>query len=750
MRRNILKILSVILILSLLLSGCGMDLNGKDHEYNVYDLNEEKDKHQPVSDEEDDEVEILDKDDVFEEDAEEDDADDEIIEEEDEIEDEYDGLNDEDEDDKLDGEDTEDEPLHSKVEEIDKWGFLNSSLDSLLGVKGYWISLEDYTRLIKDASDIDIFCMSFYLNKENEKENPVKWGGSCYGMSSTDVLVNRAQILSTSINASDTLAGSTVSKEVVSAINYYHVQQFSSLVQDERRAFMAKNAQEQISVLKELAESGEPFLIDYKWKYGGHSVMGYGISDEGYIVTADYLDDDLSFQYKVEIYDNAAYPENEENYDLYFNESGDWCIPGRNLYSYDNVFSDEILNNACFMLVQSKLGMINLIDYSTGEASEVYKKSQDSSCTRIMVKSGATLDIICGTEKVSVSKGDLPEESVRNGYSVSVPCLSDTIATSWIYINIPNNKASYTFDMKEDMDLTFFAGNSAIRVDSTEAGVVTFDAIEKAVNVECESKPEECIIEIITNHDDAFGVEGCNEITIDNASSKDISIEMSPTGIDISGTDLSGVQISGAVYGENTEIDIKENVNEVSLEKSGKNLVVSGDTDGDGKKEVLDKTPIPKNDSKIILKNKTAKYTGKAIDIDDAAVEGDIDKIVYLYYKDKKCTKEIRKHTAVGTYYVQAYGFKNDYLVRSNIVKLKIKPAKPVIKLKKTSFTVKEKELSLDNKIVTLKKDGNSGKLTFKKVSGNKYITVSESGKVTVKKGLKKGRYTIKIKATSA
>ena len=44
-----------------------------------------------------------------------------------------------------------------------------------------------------------------------------------------------------------------------------------------------------------------------------------------------------------------------------------------------------------------------------------------------------------------------------------------------------------------------------------------------------------------------------------------------------------------------------------------------------------------------------------------------------------------------------------------------------------------------------------AGKVTFKKLSGNKKITVSKAGKVTVKKGLKKGKtYTVKVKVTSA
>lgn len=42
------------------------------------------------------------------------------------------------------------------------------------------------------------------------------------------------------------------------------------------------------------------------------------------------------------------------------------------------------------------------------------------------------------------------------------------------------------------------------------------------------------------------------------------------------------------------------------------------------------------------------------------------------------------------------------------------------------------------------------GKVTYKKTGGNKNITVSSAGKLTVKKGLKKGSYPVKVKVTAA
>ena len=45
----------------------------------------------------------------------------------------------------------------------------------------------------------------------------------------------------------------------------------------------------------------------------------------------------------------------------------------------------------------------------------------------------------------------------------------------------------------------------------------------------------------------------------------------------------------------------------------------------------------------------------------------------------------------------------------------------------------------------TISVSGNKGKVSFK--SNNKKIKVSKSGKVTVKKGIKKGTYKITVKA---
>lgn len=86
----------------------------------------------------------------------------------------------------------------------------------------------------------------------------------------------------------------------------------------------------------------------------------------------------------------------------------------------------------------------------------------------------------------------------------------------------------------------------------------------------------------------------------------------------------------------------------------------------------------------------------------------------------------------------------------------KINKAANPLKIKAKTATVKYSKLKKKNQTLTVSKvivftKKGQGKLTYKKVSGDKKITINKStGKVTVKKGLKKGTYKVKaaVKAT--
>ena len=79
----------------------------------------------------------------------------------------------------------------------------------------------------------------------------------------------------------------------------------------------------------------------------------------------------------------------------------------------------------------------------------------------------------------------------------------------------------------------------------------------------------------------------------------------------------------------------------------------------------------------------------------------------------------------------------------ANPLTVKVKTA--TIKYK----AVKKKTQTLARtRVLTVSK--NQGKVTYRKLSGNKKILISKAGKVTVKKKLKKGTYKVKAKVSAA
>ena len=79
---------------------------------------------------------------------------------------------------------------------------------------------------------------------------------------------------------------------------------------------------------------------------------------------------------------------------------------------------------------------------------------------------------------------------------------------------------------------------------------------------------------------------------------------------------------------------------------------------------------------------------------------------------------------------------------------LKIKAKTAAVKL--STINAKKSQTLAVTKVITFTKKG-QGKMTYKKTSGSKYITINKStGKVTVKKGIAKGTYKVKVKVRAA
>ena len=111
-----------------------------------------------------------------------------------------------------------------------------------------------------------------------------------------------------------------------------------------------------------------------------------------------------------------------------------------------------------------------------------------------------------------------------------------------------------------------------------------------------------------------------------------------------------------------------------------------------------------------------------------------------------KKKKSVKKNA--GTYKITIKGIGNYY--GTTTVTYKIKKAEQKIKTSAKAKTYKASTIKKKGKKFNLKTKAIRKKVTYKvrgKKSAKKYIKVSKKGKVTIKKGIKKGTYKIVIKA---
>ncbi|MBR3312508.1 MAG: hypothetical protein IKG18_00060 [Atopobiaceae bacterium] len=168
---------------------------------------------------------------------------------------------------------------------------------------------------------------------------------------------------------------------------------------------------------------------------------------------------------------------------------------------------------------------------------------------------------------------------------------------------------------------------------------------------------------------------------------------------------------------------------------------------------------IAKAASSVSIAAQTKTYTGKPLAYSGKVTRsGSTGKVTYKYYSDAKCTKAVKAADvkAAKTYYVKASlaADANHKGATSKAVKFVVAKAKNPMAVKAVARTASAK--TLKSKPVAIKKSSVSvskaqGKVTYAKVSGDAYLTINKTtGKITVKKGAKKGKHTIKVKVSAA
>ncbi|MBQ9015136.1 MAG: RICIN domain-containing protein [Firmicutes bacterium] len=152
---------------------------------------------------------------------------------------------------------------------------------------------------------------------------------------------------------------------------------------------------------------------------------------------------------------------------------------------------------------------------------------------------------------------------------------------------------------------------------------------------------------------------------------------------------------------------------------------------------------------KIMLEATSFTYTGKAITPEIAVISGNKPVGEECYTVTWSGNTKIGTATAKITFDSEYYeGSKNlTFQINKAANPLSVKGKTAAVKFSK----VKKKAQTLSAaKVITFTKKA-QGKVTYAKTSGNKKITINKkTGKVTVKKGIKKGTYKVKLQITAA
>ena len=148
--------------------------------------------------------------------------------------------------------------------------------------------------------------------------------------------------------------------------------------------------------------------------------------------------------------------------------------------------------------------------------------------------------------------------------------------------------------------------------------------------------------------------------------------------------------------------------------------------------------------------------SNKTIKIGQSTTIAKVKRAVSVSYSTSKSSvasvssKGVVKGKAAGTAYITIKAKAGDK-TETKKVKVTVKKLNNPMKVTAKPVTAKAKKTTTFSKTKYAKVTKAVGKVTYKKVSGDKKVTVSKSGKMTVKKGLKKGKtYTVKVKVTAS
>ena len=486
----------------------------------------------------------------------------------------------------------------------DQWTFTNSSGTSSqnfdVEAHGFYISSALYELLRGNLSLYDANAVDFRAadqkkntpamlryNVDGQRTKYMSWGGSCYGMSVTAVLLHEG-VLSLFEDFGQS-KGSSVSQvgindEIRSRINYYHHQFALTATQNAARAFMEEmTVADQLKAIEAQVLSGHPVVLSYEGydyvanKGLAHAVVVYDVETGPFTETSDGATHE--YQKKLCVYD-CANP-NDDKYDIYYTYGnvGIWCLPGHNFISTQTASFDAETgdhqafpryNNAAFELASNDVELLNAVSLKDGSISAAVANAKLNSA-RLYALSDDQYSVTTSGGAIAVD-GIRYTKTGENGITAYIAAAPNYLAdgsttVSDVTVFLPE-KSSYTVKSDDALSFGFADKGIATFADADSAGAITFrqtGGASIAANKTCDIS--------VTMLADSQNKKW-DSVTVTAENGKKLDVVPTDSGAMLTGDSLKGAVVEITDGGKTSSATIDSGINAAEIIYQGGKITV--------------------------------------------------------------------------------------------------------------------------------------------------------------------------------
>lgn len=458
----------------------------------------------------------------------------------------------------------------------DTWNFSNSSVYfNPTGTEDYYLTEDDYGVLLSHLNHIERYWVNDLKNDE--------WGGSCYGMANAVILAKNGIIDSSEwyplITGEDIHDINKAKKDdyVESIINFYHLQQYTLMVQNKAKSFMIKPVQDQLAILEDMVANvpmGEsPVLLWLGNDTSGHILVAYDVEHKGDGLF-DWIGWEPGYDSRVLVYD-CNFPE-ERQY-LYYNH-------GAETWEYKEYTQKEYTQ---IVLATDDVKVLDAVNYENETQNYYASLAFESDIKKYFLK-------LENAEEYEITPStDLRERGIVSYYPANT--IADGLSASKLFtLTLPSLSQSYSIRPASDEPFT---------ADIMYENAILSASVEKVDSVQFSP----------TNEVSAIGVSGHYEmkfcandgyctlpwclITISGSDARNISLQQITDGIRIEGDNLNNVTVEVSDFETTKTVvfstDEKEVLVDSKLEGVEEIPVIKVDENDDGDFEaVLGDSPL--------------------------------------------------------------------------------------------------------------------------------------------------------------